>query len=62
MSFGIVVSGQYMVNFHSFLKSCFFGMQQFSFNPVGIFSLKDTTKAKKLQNPQALGFIIESPL
>ena len=40
-------------------------MQQFSFNPAGIFSFKDTLKIykKNLQkNPQALGFIIESPL
>jgi len=42
-------------------------MQQFSFNPAGIFSLKDTLKIykgqkKNPQNPQALGFIIESPL
>ena len=38
-------------------------MQQFSFNPAGIFSLKDTLKIykgkKNQQNPQALGFIIE---
>ena len=39
-------------------------MQQFSFNPAGIFSLKDTLKIYKgkKKNPQALGFIIESPL
>ena len=41
-------------------------MQQFSCNPAGIFSLKDTLKIykgkKNPQNPQALGFIIESPL
>ena len=40
-------------------------MQQFSFNPAGILSLKDTLKIykgkKNPQNPQALGFIIESP-
>ena len=51
---------------HSFIKSWFFGMQQFSFNPAGIFSLKDTLKIykgkKNKRNPQALGFIIESPL
>ena len=29
------------------LKSWFFGMQQFSFNPAGIFSLKDTLKIYK---------------
>ena len=56
-----------IVNAHSFIKSWFFGMQQFSFNPAGIFSLKDTLKIykgkkKNPQNPQALGFIIESPL
>ena len=40
-------------------------MQQFSFNPAGILSLKDTLKIYKgkknpqnPQNPQALGFII----
>ena len=32
---------------YSFIKSWFFGMQQFSFNPVGIFSLKDTLKIYK---------------
>ena len=41
-------------------KLVFFGMQHFSFNPAGIFSLKDTLKIykgkKNLQNPQALGF------
>ena len=41
-------------------------MQQFSFNPAGIFLLKDTLKIykgkKNQQNPQALGFIIESLL
>ena len=41
-------------------------MQQFSFNPAGIFSLKDTLKIykgkKNQQNLQALGLIIESPL
>ena len=40
-------------------------MQQFSFNPAEIFSLKDTLKIYKgknnPQNPQALGFIIKSP-
>ena len=55
-----------MQNLHSFIKSEFFGLQQFSFNPAGIFSLKDTLKIykgkKNPQNPQALGFIIESPL
>jgi len=36
-------------------------MQQFSFNPAGIFSMKDTLKIYKgKKNPQALGFIIES--
>jgi len=30
-----------------FIKSWFFGMQQFSFNPAGIFSLKDTLKIYK---------------
>ena len=50
-------------NHHSFIKSWFFGMQQFSFHPVGIFSLKDTLKTYKgKKNPQALGFIIESTL
>ena len=56
----------YCNNGHSFIKSYFFGMQQFSFNPAGIFSLKDTLKIykgkKNPQNPQALGFIIKSPL
>ena len=44
----------------SFLyKKLVFGMQQFSFNPAGIFSLKDTLKVYKgKKNPQ----IIESPL
>ena len=47
----------------SFLyKKLVFGMQQFSFNPAGIFSLKDTLKVYKAkknpQNPQ----IIESPV
>ena len=46
-------------------KAGFYGMQQFSFNPAGIFSLKDTLKIYKCkknpQNPLALGFIIESP-
>ena len=42
-------------------------MQQFLFNPAGIFSLKATLKIykgkkKNSQNPQTLGFIIESPL
>ena len=44
-------------------------MQQFSFNPAGIFSLKDTLKIfenlqrqKNPQNQQVLGFIIESTL
>ena len=42
-------------------------MQPFSFNPARIFSLKDTLKIfkgkkKNLQTPQALWFIIESPL
>jgi len=36
-----------MQNLHSFIKSGFFGMQQFSFNPAGIFSLKDTLKIYK---------------
>ena len=40
-------------------------MQQFLFNPAGIFLLKDTLKiykGKKIpQNSQALGFIIDSP-
>ena len=45
------------------MNSWFFGMQQFSFNPAGIFSLKDTLKIYKgNKNPQALRFIIESPL
>ena len=41
-------------------------MQQFSFNPAGIFLLKATfenvQRQKNPQNPQALGIIIESPL
>ena len=41
-------------------------MQQISFNPTGIFSLKDPLKIykgqKNPQNPQTLGFIIESSL
>ena len=42
-------------------------MQQFSFNPAGIFSLKNTFKIykgkkKNPKNPQALEFIIESRL
>ena len=51
----------------SFRKSWFFGMHQFSFNPAGIFSLKDTLKIykgkkiRKIRKPSA-GFIIESPL
>ena len=36
-----------LINIHSFIKSWFFGMQQFSFNPTGIFSLKDTLKIYK---------------
>jgi len=36
-----------LTNNHSFLKSWIFGMQQFSFNPAGIFSLKDTLKIYK---------------
>ena len=34
-------------NYHSFIKSWFFGMQQFSFNPARIFLLKDTLKIYK---------------
>ena len=34
-------------NEHSFLKSWFFGTQQFSFNSARIFSLKDTLKIPK---------------
>ena len=41
-------------------------MQQISFNPTGIFSLKDPLKIykgqKNPQNPQTLGFIIKSPI
>ena len=59
----------YIVHCTFLLKSWFFGMQQFSFNPAGIFSLKDTLKIfenlqrqKNPQNQQVLGFIIESTL
>ena len=41
-------------------------MQQISFNPTGIFSLKDPLKIykgqKNPQNPQTLGFIIKFPI
>ena len=43
----------------------FFGMQQFSFNPAGIFSLKvplKIYKGKKIRKIRKLSFIIESPL
>ena len=40
-------NGVLLKNAHSFIKSWFFGMQQFSFNPAGIFSLKDTLKIYK---------------
>ena len=47
-----------MQNLHSFIKSEFFGLQQFSFNPAGIFSLKDTLKIykgkKKIRKPSSL--------
>ena len=46
---------------HSFIKSWFFGMQQFSFHPAGIFLLKDTlkiykgkTKICKIRKPSGL--------
>jgi len=47
-------------NKHFFIKSWFFGMQQFSFNPAGIFSLKDTLKIykgkkiRKIRKPSGL--------
>ena len=37
----------FMIKRHSFIKSWFFGMQQFSYNPAGIFSLKGTLKIYK---------------
>ena len=37
------------LNSHFFIKSCFFGVQQISFNPAGILSLKDTLKIYKGQ-------------
>ena len=53
-------------NNHSFIKSWFFGMQQFSSNPAGILYIEryfeNLQRQKNPQNPQALGFIIESPL
>ena len=45
---------------YSFIKSWFFGMQQFSFNPARIFSLKDTLKIykgkkiRKIRKPSGL--------
>jgi len=54
-----------IVNAHSFIKSWFFGRQQFSFNPAGIFSLKDTLKiykGKKIRKIRKLSGLSLNPL